>query len=218
MPLAQSQISLALAEVADLYRRNLADHGARPEAVGWRDTASQTLRFERLVRVVEDDVLPSDGIIVNDLGSGYGAMFSYLSERYGPRLARYYGYDISDEMLHVAEKQAQDTRAVWIKSPRVTERADYSFVSGTFNVRLGANEIAWKEYVFETLVHLAQMSRRGFSFNLLTTYVDWEEEHLFYADPLVFFDFCKRNISPFVSLLHDYPLYEWTITVKMEDR
>ena len=35
-----------------------------------------------------------------------------------------------------------------------------------------------------------------------------------YGDPCAFFQFCKREISPDVTLLHDYPLYEWTMLVR----
>jgi len=34
------------------------------------------------------------------------------------------------------------------------------------------------------------------------------------ADPRPFFDFCMRELSPNVTLLHDYPLQEWTILVR----
>lgn len=63
---------------------------------------------------------------------------------------------------------------------------------------------------------MAQNSVKGFSFNLLSTYADWKENHLFYGDPTYFFDYCKRNFSKKVFLLHDYPLYEWTIGVDLE--
>jgi len=63
-----------------------------------------------------------------------------------------------------------------------------------------------------------QKSKRGFSFNMLTKYSDKEymRDDLYYADPLFILDFCKRNFSKNVSLLHDYGLYEFTILVRME--
>ena len=53
-------------------------------------------------------------------------------------------------------------------------------------------------------------------FNALTLYSDVEKRRgdLFYADPLAVFDRCKRQYSRFVTLLHDYPLYEFTIMVR----
>jgi hypothetical protein len=63
---------------------------------------------------------------------------------------------------------------------------------------------------------MAQLSKKGFAFNILTGYSDPERQRadLYYADPLFFFDYCQKNFSRFVALLHDYPLYEFTILVK----
>jgi len=51
---------------------------------------------------------------------------------------------------------------------------------------------------------------------MLTKYSDREymKEYLYYADPLFIFDYCKRNFSKKVALIHDYELYEFTILVR----
>ena len=51
---------------------------------------------------------------------------------------------------------------------------------------------------------------------MLSTYSDVERRRadLYYADPHMVFDYCKRTFSPAVALLHDYPLYEFTILVR----
>ena len=205
----------ALEGVRQLYENSLTDHGLTSKGVGWKDTVSQLLRFEKLIQVFEGQK-SDEPISVNDLGCGYGAMFHYLDGLPMIALARYNGYDISDEMLRAARESVPDDRAAFINSSKLTLRADYALVSGTFNVKLQASNEEWTEYVKESLVNLSDYSTRGFAFNLLTTYVDWKQENLFYADPFLFFDFCKRNISRYVSLLHDYPLYEWTIIVRKE--
>lgn len=95
-------------------------------------------------------------------------------------------------------------------------KVDYVVVSGTFNVKFGINTKNYKKYVLEKLNEINEIneiSLKGFSFNLLTKYVDYKKRHLFYADPLFFFDYCKKNFSKYVSLIHDYPLYEFTILV-----
>ena len=58
-----------------------------------------------------------------------------------------------------------------------------------------------------------------FSFNILTKYSEknYMQDHLYYADPLFFFDYCKQNFSKNVSLIHDYNLYEFTILVKKKN-
>jgi SAM-dependent methyltransferase len=209
------ELSDALAGVEALYTANLAEHGMTSASVGWPDADAQRLRFDKLAYVIAADP-PADPVTVNDWGCGYGAMFRYLDERPDLRLGAFTGYDISAEMLDAARAFVDDPRATWVRGSEVTETADYTFVSGTFNVRMRASEEAWQRHVEDTLRVLAQRSRRGFAFNLLTSYVDWRQDDLFYADPAHFFRFCRENLSRFVTLLHDYPLYEWTIAVRLD--
>jgi SAM-dependent methyltransferase len=209
------ELSDALAGVEALYSANLAEHGTSSASVGWPDAEAQLLRFDKLAYVIEFD-RPQGDITVNDWGCGYGAMFRYLDARPDVRLGGYTGYDISADMLEAARGYVDDPRAKWIQAGQVGETADFTFVSGTFNVRLDASEEAWRQYVEQTLLELAAYSRRGMAFNLLTTYVDWRSDDLFYADPTHFFTFCKENLSRHVTLLHDYPLYEWTIAVRFD--
>lgn len=202
-----------LEQISQLYGDNLREHGLSSKSVGWRDEESQLLRFDRLVQVLSADERP---FTVNDWGSGYGAMFNYMADRFGDRLTGYTGYDINPAMLAAAPGFTKnDPRARFVQVDTISEAADYAFVSGTFNVRFETNDEEWTRYIEQCLQMLAGTSRRGFAFNLLTKYVDWKDEKLYYADPFHFVDYCKRNISRYVALLHDYPLYEWTIYVRM---
>ncbi|HAW53355.1 MAG TPA: SAM-dependent methyltransferase, partial [Flavobacteriales bacterium] len=45
---------------------------------------------------------------------------------------------------------------------------------------------------------------------------DRKRPDLYYGDPCFFFDYCKRNFSRNVALLHDYNLYDFTILVRKE--
>ena len=208
-------IPKTLSGIRDLYTGNLATHGLTSKSVGWKDDGSHLLRFERLGRVLDRD---GGDYTVNDWGCGYGAMFGYLDALEGGGLREYIGYDISQEMITAASAQCDPTRSRFVLGPDVTEDADYSFVSGTFNVKLQATDAEWDAYVKRQLSAMFAHSRRGLAFNLLTSYVDWKAENLFYADPNNFFDFCKRHLSRHVTLVHDYALFEWTILVSRDAR
>jgi SAM-dependent methyltransferase len=205
-------ITQSLQKVRDLYSENLERSGAVSTAVGWNTPESQALRFRKLTEVVERD---GGSFSVNDYGCGYGAHLDYLLAE-GLRVTAYHGYDISEQMLDAARQGYTkfsgelDLR----QGTTIQTIADYTFVSGTFNVRFESEEDEWKNYILERLREIDAHSRRGFSFNLLSTYVDWKQPHLFYGDPLFWFDHCKSTYSRRVSLLHDYPLYEWTIVVR----
>ena len=213
---ADNSIPKALSGIRDLYANSLATHGAGAKSVGWKDDRSQSLRFERLARVINRD--RAGGFSVNDWGCGYGAMFGYLDGLAGADLQRYVGYDISEEMLSVATAACDPARARFVLGSAVTEEADYSFVSGTFNVKLQATDAVWETYIKGHLETIYAKSRVGMAFNLLTSHVDWRAENLFYGDPAAFFDFCKRHLSRHVTLVHDYALFEWTLLVSRDPR
>ncbi len=205
--------STPLDKIKDLYSSSLKEKGVDSASVGWNSPESQALRFEKLTSII---VERDNAVSVNDYGCGYGAHAEYLEKVSGIRIAEYNGYDLSDKMLSAARSHLSwfEGKQNLINSSVVTTQADYSFVSGTFNVRFDADEKTWCAFIEEKLHEIHNFSRHGFAFNLLSTYVDWKEPHLYYGDPCYWFDFCKCKFSKKVSLLHDYPLYEWTILVK----
>jgi len=205
------QVGDALGEAERLYSDGLHQHGVGPKSVGWKDEASQLLRFTKLAAVL--DTRDDRPVVINDLGCGYAAMFEFLDQMDGVNLAEYRGFDISAPMLNAARERT-DSRAQFVLGSEVTQVADYSFVSGTFNVRGASGEKPWTQYVKESLLRLSEKSRSGFAFNALSTFVDYRTDGLFYADPAEFFVFCKSEISPYVTLVHDYQLYEWTMLVR----
>ncbi|WDZ96597.1 class I SAM-dependent methyltransferase [Herbaspirillum sp. WKF16] len=202
-----------LKKIEELYTSNLQRLGTSSQSVGWNSEDSQKMRFIKLAQVVQD---PDQPFSVNDYGCGYGAMANFFEDELGLQIAGYNGYDISKEMLSSASAalSPRQKNLQLIESPDITTEADYSFVSGTFNVRFDAERAAWTSYVEQKIAQMDRFSRRGFAFNMLTSYVDWEEPHLYYGNPCDWFDFCKKNFSKRVSLIHDYPLWEWTIVVR----
>ena len=200
-----------LDQVGKLYSESLKEHGIDSKAVGWTTGDGQKLRFDKLVEVINNK---NESFSVNDLGCGYGAMFQYF-EKNNFNISDYNGYDISEEMLISAKEEIGNNPKIKLfNNPKLQSKADYSFVSGIFNVRFEGDDESWTKFIENTLIDLNANSIKGFAFNVLTSYVDYKEPHLYYADPMYFFDFCKKNFSKKVSILHDYDLWEFTIVVK----
>ena len=202
-----------LDNVRRYYGEKVRTHGATARGVDWNSSDSQRLRFEQLLKLAGG----SRRFSVNDYGCGYGALADYLrDEGYS---FRYRGFDISPQMIAEAGELHPATEEVaFVGEERALGVADYTVASGIFNVKLQVPAAEWEAYVLETLGAIDGLSRRGFAFNLLTNYSDAEfmRPDLYYADPLFYFDLCKRKFSRFVSLLHDYPLYEFTLLVRKE--
>ena len=122
-------------------------------------------------------------------------------------------------MVRAAEQRYKETpRARFILSSEPDQVADYGVASGIFNVRLGRSDDEWRSYLEATLDILDRTSRLGFAFNCLTSYSDTDKmrAYLYYADPCMLFDLCKRRYSRNVALLHDYGLYEFTILIRKQ--
>ena len=169
------------------------------------------MRFDKLTYIINS----KDEFDCNDLGCGYGELFNYLNAKFSQQLQMYNGYDLSQSMLDAAENNLNARKSKLIKKSSIHTIADYTFASGPFNVKFDISDEKWKTYIEDSLHNMFKHSRKGFAFNLLTSYVDWKEDHLFYCNPNYFFDYCKSNFSSEVLLFHDYPLYEWTIGVRL---
>lgn len=200
-----------LSQVADYYTGKLAEHGENPRGVDWNGEEGQLLRFLQLCRIID----PTRGFSINDLGCGYGALYDFLAPRY--EQFTYSGIDVSESMIRAAEKrQRGNQRARFVISGEPDEVADYGVASGILNVKLGRSDAEWRAYVEATLDMLDRTSKLGFAFNCLTSYSDSDRmrAHLYYADPCILFDWCKRRYSKNVALLHDYDLYEFTMLIR----
>jgi SAM-dependent methyltransferase len=198
--------------VAEWYAGCLRKFGTTARGVDWKDDASHLLRFDKLLYLLDGE--PVEPFSVNDFGCGYGALFRVLDKRFPGRVTRYHGYDISAEMVEAAAAYVDSERAQFVQSERILHRADYSFASGVFNVKQEVGDEVWKAYIEDVLRNLHETSAKGFAFNALTNSVDFRAGHLYYADPMYFFTLCRERFSTRVTLLHDYPLFEWTMIVR----
>jgi hypothetical protein len=92
-------------------------------------------------------------------------------------------------------------------------RADYVVNCGLFTVSGGTDPARWWEYCRAVIGRMFELSHVGIAFNMMTSHVDYRDDHLFYAKPGDVVDFCADSLSRRVVLRHDYPLYEFTVYV-----
>ena len=118
---------------------------------------------------------------------------------------KYFGYDISETMIHTAKERANDPRAIFSLTHEATEDADYSFVSGTYNMKMAASDDEWKEYIEKSITQLWSKTNIAMGFNMLNIESPLRESTLYYADPIHFMKFCQQTLSAntrMIDLLH----------------
>jgi ubiquinone/menaquinone biosynthesis C-methylase UbiE len=198
------------AHVIERYGERLRRLGPTVQALGWRDQAQQTLRFDVLTGMVPF----LEGKRVLDVGCGFGDFYDHLRSR---RLSvEYTGCDISPDMLAVARERQPDLifeeRNI-LSNPYPDNAFDYVFISGIFNHRIRDNQA----FLESMLAAAFRACAHGVAANMMTDQVDYRDAYLYYFNPEQVLGFC-RSLSRHVALRHDYPLYEFTVGVYRSPR
>lgn len=175
-----------------LYKDKIAQYGARPEGACWSSIDSQKKRFEVLVQI--DDLR---GMKILDFGCGTGALATFLKD--SNISVSYYGCDVVAEALNIARNNHPECFFGELNEI-ISEKFDYIFISGVFNNKLPDN----KAYYQDILLKLWPLAKKGIAFNMMSSYVDYFDESLFYESPGEVLDFLKCNISPYVTIRNDY--------------
>ncbi len=204
-----NSLDRAIQDVQQFFADKIKEHGAVAKGVDWKNEEAQFLRFEQLLKVVQDTDEPFSLL---DYGCGYGALLTYLNKQGYD--VRYVGFDITPEVIEAANQlfpQAHFDTTVETLAPM-----DYVVSSGIFNMKLGAPVDQWESYVKQVISEQWELCTKGMAFNCLTSYSDPEymRDNLYYPDPKTYFDWCKRTFSRNVALLHDYGTYDWTMIVR----
>ena len=199
-----------LDSVNKYYTEKIQEYGRTSQGVDWNGDESHHIRFDQLIKVFSDNC---KDFSLLDYGCGFGSLIEFLNGK-GVEF-QYLGFDISEKMVENA-KELYGDKYRFTSSLTEIDIFDYAIANGIFNVKLDCSEEDWIKYILKTLNELNARSKRGFSFNVLTKYSEREymRDYLYYADTTLLFDYCKKNFSRNVALLHDYDLYEFTIIVR----
>ena len=178
------------------YAKLVRRHGDAPEGAQYSDRETQERRMAVLCEI---GVTKTSKLL--DFGCGTGQLLSFLQRSLGYE-GEYVGYDISPEAIELARSvhPAGRFEVRNILEQPIEERFDYVLVSGVFNNLISDNR-AFFEAISRRLMAQADV---GYAFNMLSRFVDYFDDGLYYEDPLHAFRFCKEQLSPLVTLRHDY--------------
>jgi len=179
--------------LAQHYRALLEAYGDSAEAAQYSSRESQFRRFAALARIAD-----LRGKRILDFGCGTASFAEYL-QSIGQAPALYHGVDIVPDFFEYARAKTPDGRFCHPEDIG-DARFDYAFVSGVFNNRRRGNRKFWQE----TVTSLFDRCDGGVAFNMMSTHVDYRDPSLFYENPARAFTFVKEQVTPYVSLMHDY--------------
>lgn len=191
-------------EIRSRYRSRLNKYGAGIEALASGTEERRTIRFDVLTKV---GIV--DGSSVLDVGCGFADYFDYANEL-GINI-QYTGIDIVPELIQSAKNskpeidlEVRDLQ----ESPYPPGSFDYVISSQVFNYRFSKQKN--EQLVKEMLKLMYETARHGVAVDFLTSYVDFQQDELFYYEPEELFRYSK-SLTKRVSLKHDHPLFEFCL-------
>lgn len=180
------------------YRRLIQTHGDTHEAAQYSSRESQESRFRVLTEIAD-----LNGAKVLDFGCGTAHLATFLKEK--GISCSYVGVDFVTEFFDFARaKHPEHCFGTWDELK--DEEFDYAIVSGVFNNKTDNNEHFYKETVRDIFARV----RKGFAFNMMSAYVDYFDEGLYYAKPEDVFAYVK-SLTPYVTLRNDYLVKQGSI-------
>jgi SAM-dependent methyltransferase len=176
------------------YESLYEKYGDSPEAVQYSSVETQEKRFQVLSEI--SDLMGSN---ILDFGCGLGHFGQYLNSN-GIEVD-YNGVDIVPRFIDHCRRTFPKGNFGFLHE-FAGKKYDFVFVSGVFNNRMEDN---WS-FFREKVRNLFDMAHVGLSFNLMSSYVDYQDEQLFYVRPEEIFKFIKEEITPFVTVRNDYSI------------
>lgn len=207
-----STLDHVLASVEAYYTAKLIEHGATPYGVDWSCQATQWLRFVQLLKVCAGDASYS----LNDLGCGYGALATFLTQRYSNITVDYLGIDLSPTMVQRARRRHRRKPATrFVVGRTCPRRTDYAVASGIMNVMLGHTIQLWESFVRTVLIDMHRMSMKGFAVNFCSSLPkDVPPDQLYCCKPDTWSRFCEDELDCSVQILNNYGLREFTLLAR----
>jgi cyclopropane fatty-acyl-phospholipid synthase-like methyltransferase len=193
------------------YKKLFDLHGPNHNAVQQSSAETQFARFENLVKHLPE----TDSIA--DVGCGLGDL-AWFVKNVRKQNRGYLGLDFVEEFI-TNGKLKDDANVSYklldVQSEDLPKGYDWYVASGIFNNKIDNN---W-DYLVKISKKMFEASTKGIAFNLLSTYVDYQDSHLHYFNPNQVFDHFKLNVSKKVLLDHSYEVkpgvipFEYTVVV-----
>ena len=174
------------------YNYQFENFGVSPKGVFWQSILTQESRFKTLIKAINKKD-QEGSTTITDFGCGYGALYNFIKDKPFMKHSSYKGYDIVPSMI----KKAKDNfpNIDFIISEKILYPAEYTFISGTFNMAFNYSIAEWENYTINQIKNCYKMTQKTLAFNLLFASKTKIENNLFYTSADRISSICKENFG-----------------------
>ena len=194
------------------YTKTFEKYGCTSEGVDWGSHEQRALIRHQNI----GEVIKSRPCSILDVGCGYGAFLDYLGESG----IAFTGIDVVPKMIESA--QSRHPQAKFICGDFLTydfagQTFDYIICNGVFTQKLDITDSAMEAFTRRVISKMFELSNKGIAFNMMTSFVNYRADNLFYTDPTKTVSWVMENLTRNVELNHAYPLYEYIVSAYQND-
>lgn len=195
------------------YEKCLKEHGACSKGMDWPNEDDLQKRFDVMLGLIPES---ESKVSLLDLGCGVGLLIDYLKKSGRRGTFDYWGIDMSNKMIEIARNRHPGARFEQrdiLLDPIPEQSMDFIIMNGVLTEKVDLTYAEMEKYAQALLKVVYSACKYGFAFNVMSHYVDWYRDDLFYWPCDKVMSFLVKNCSRNVIIHHAYGLYEYTVYV-----
>ncbi len=176
------------------YSNRFKKFGATPKGVFWKNNFTQDLRLDLIINIIDNYKLKYNPVIC-DIGCGYGRLYEKLVSQLLCERFYYFGLDINDQCITYCKSNFSAKNAVFLNNSSAKNLADFTVMSGTFNLCTFNSIIVWEKYLCAKLKLNWKYTKKAMIFNLLHKNKKQILNGLYYSNKNWIKKFCEVNFG-----------------------
>ncbi len=197
-------------KIKKMYEDAYKEHGDSPSSL-LTPKGKNEIRFEALKPFLKN------GKSILDYGCGLGYLLPFIQSQKGD--IDYHGVDIIPDFIKANKlKYPHGKFSLITETEFIKKNYDIVFSSGVFNLKNYEDDSASRNYAFEKIKDLFEITKEVFVCDFLSKLVDFEQEGAQHFSIDEISNFCSKNLSKRFQIRHDLLPYEFTLVVWKEDK
>ncbi len=194
--------------IKDLYRNSFTEHGDSSASLLTPKGRNST-RFSAI-----DPFLKQGKLSVCDYGCGLGYLHDYIGSKTNGKDVNYTGVDMLPEFIEKCkEKYSKADFFVVGSNDLIGKNFDIVFSSGVFNIITHEDPAISKQYAFDRIKYLFDITGEVLICDFLSDFVDFKQSNSQHFSVQEIAEFCVKHLGRKFQIRHDLLPYEFTLIV-----